>query len=385
MSAKSAAKSKNPDNPFAGLDPSQFPAKREKSGAAKRMKPSRRPGPSGQKPDASTMPGTNGGDDAELDLFLQAVGHVQGLDAGKKNSASQPNSFPAISRNLGTDAVDIPDKDAVSACPPPDGIAAELPAAADASAAHNDKLAQALSRSLAARMEKNMPTPPGRPEIRQERGKTSVKAEPGRALLNEAAGLPHPDEESGAFYRAVADVAPLAGKGRAVPPEPVPVPTPEVPPHNPLQDIVDGKVEFALSGTDEFMEGHVVGLDLMTVGKLQARQYSPEAHIDLHGLNSEQAFHQLVAFFRGAYHKGVRTALVVTGRGLNSPNGTPVLRYKVQQWFTQEPFRRVVLAFCTAKREDGGPGALYVLLRKYRKNSGKVRWDAMPTDPDLFL
>ena len=148
---------------------------------------------------------------------------------------------------------------------------------------------------------------------------------------------------------------------------------------------MDGKVEFSLSGTDEFMEGHVVGLDLLTVGKLQARHYSPEAHIDLHGLNSEQAFQHMVGFFRSAYYKGVRTALVVTGRGLNSPNGVPVLRFKVQQWLTQEPFRRVVLAFCTAKREDGGPGALYVLLRKYRKNSGKVRWDAMPADPDLFL
>ena len=183
----------------------------------------------------------------------------------------------------------------------------------------------------------------------------------------------------------MADVAPLPAKGRAVALEPAPQSVSSFEPSNPLQDLVDGKVEFSLSGTDEFMEGHVVGLDLLTVGKLQARHYSPEAHIDLHGLNSEQAFQHMVGFFRSAYYKGVRTALVVTGRGLNSPNGVPVLRFKVQQWLTQEPFRRVVLAFCTAKREDGGPGALYVLLRKYRKNSGKVRWDAMPADPDLFL
>lgn len=81
----------------------------------------------------------------------------------------------------------------------------------------------------------------------------------------------------------------------------------------------------------------------------------------------------------------MRTALVVTGRGLNSPDGNPVLRAKIRQWFTQEPFRRIILAFCTARREDGGTGALYVLLRKYRKSSGKVRWDALPADPDLFL
>ncbi len=180
-------------------------------------------------------------------------------------------------------------------------------------------------------------------------------------------------------------ITPLEGKGRAVTPDPASPETPYVAPSNPLQDIVEGKVEFALSGTDEFMEGHVVGLDLLTVGKLQAGQLSPEAHIDLHGLNSEQAFHNLVGFFRNAYYKGVRTALVVTGRGLNSPDGNPVLRAKMRHWLTQEPFRRIVLAFCTARREDGGTGALYVLLRKYRKNSGKVYWDALPADPDLFI
>ena len=35
----------------------------------------------------------------------------------------------------------------------------------------------------------------------------------------------------------------------------------------------------------------------------------------------------------------------------------------------------VVLAFCTAQPKHGGAGALYVLLRKYRKDRGKVRWD----------
>ena len=193
------------------------------------------------------------------------------------------------------------------------------------------------------------------------------------------------EDEAGTFFSAMIGITPLAGRGRAVRPEPPLQDTPPSAASNPLQDIVDGKVEFALSGTDEFMEGHVVGLDLLTVGKLQAGQFSPEAHIDLHGLNSEQAFHHLVGFFRNAYYKGVRTALVVTGRGLNSPDGNPVLRAKILQWFTQEPFRRIILAFCTARREDGGTGALYVLLRKYRKSSGKARWDAPPADPDLFL
>lgn len=363
MSAKTTKK--EADNPFAALNPKQFPAERKQRGAA-RQAPAGRPVASSKQ----AAPAEHSAD-PDTELFFQAVSAVRPLTQG---ADSRRTGLPEKK----TGAAEVPDKDiALVEAPPPDIAGPSAPGAP-----RNDKLALELARSLEqrrkdtgqdARGENGHPAP--RPE----------KPEPDTALLAAAVGMPDQDAEQDVFYRAVAGVAPLPGKGRAVPPEPAPLPAPPRELSNPLQDLVDGKVEFALSGTDEFMEGHVVGLDLLTVGKLQARQYSPEAHIDLHGLNSEQAFQQLVSFFRGAYHKGVRTALVVTGRGLNSPNGMPVLRFKVQQWFTQEPFRRVVLAFCTAKREDGGPGALYVLLRKYRKNSGKVRWDAVPADPDLFL
>lgn len=193
------------------------------------------------------------------------------------------------------------------------------------------------------------------------------------------------DEELNDFYKAMQDVKALEGKGREIIPcikENTLTPPPVV---NPLQEFMDGKLEFALSATEDYIEGHIVGIDLMTVGKLQSRQYSPEAHIDLHGLNAEQAYHNLIAFFRNSYQRGLRTVLVVTGKGKNSINGMPVLRNKVQEWFTKDPFRRVILAFCTAKQEDGGTGALYVLIRKQKKNYGKVHWDLVPTDSDLFL
>ena len=191
-------------------------------------------------------------------------------------------------------------------------------------------------------------------------------------------------DEDFAFFDAVRDVAPLSGKGRDVPAEAAPVVTVVQPQGNALQDFMDGKVEFALAFTDEYAEGHVLGLDLMIVGKLQAGQFSPESHLDLHGMNTQQAFEALVGFFRGAYFKGQRSVLVVSGRGLNSPHGISVLRERVQEWFTQEPLKRVILAFCTAKPADGGAGALYVLLRKYRKGQGKICWERKPTDLDLL-
>lgn len=193
------------------------------------------------------------------------------------------------------------------------------------------------------------------------------------------------EEDSGDFLKAMQDVKSLDGKGRAVVPCTKEKNLTPPPVSNPLQDFMDGKLEFALNATEDYVEGHILGIDLMTVGKLQNRQYSPEAHIDLHGLNAEQAYHNLVAFFKNSYQRGLRTVLVVTGKGKNSVNGMPILRTKVQEWFTKDPFRRVVIAFCTAKQEDGGTGALYVLIRKQKKNNGKVYWDLTPTDSDFFL
>ncbi|MEG1610450.1 MAG: Smr/MutS family protein, partial [Bilophila sp.] len=146
-----------------------------------------------------------------------------------------------------------------------------------------------------------------------------------------------PDDDL-AFFSALKGVTPLAGRGREVLPE-LPIPVPVFVEESPQQDFMDTKLEFALACTSDYMEGHVIGLDLMTVGKLQAGQCSPEAHLDLHGMNAQQAFQALVGFFRGAYLKGLRTLLVVPGRGLNSPQGVSILRDKLQDWLTQEPFR----------------------------------------------
>ncbi len=192
-------------------------------------------------------------------------------------------------------------------------------------------------------------------------------------------------KEINEFLKAVVDVKNLHKKGREVIQEVVlpPIISPKI--TNPMQDFMEGKLEFAIHSTDQYVEGHVLGLDLMTLAKLQSRQYSPEAHIDLHGLNSMQAYNNLISFFRNSYHRGIRTVLIVTGKGKNSFNGTPILRSKVQEWFTKEPFKRVVLAFCSAKIEDGGAGALYVLIRKRKKDHGKIQWDICPTDPDFFL
>ena len=198
------------------------------------------------------------------------------------------------------------------------------------------------------------------------------------ALFAHAVAQEEQHGELGAFATAMRQVKPLTGKGREV----AQIPSASLAESASLQDIVDSKIEFVLFSTGEHIEGHVLGLDEVTINGLRAGTYSPEAHLDLHGLTAVQAFQALLGFMRGSWFKGLRTVLLVPGRGLNSPNGYGVLRDKIQYWLTQEPFKRIVLAFCSAVPADGGAGSVYVMLRKYKKK-GHVYWERLPSDPDL--
>jgi DNA-nicking Smr family endonuclease len=190
--------------------------------------------------------------------------------------------------------------------------------------------------------------------------------------------------EDALFAKAMQGVAPVNGKGRDLSPPPLPsTPPAGADPAKALREILEGRVEFALRHSDEYMEGFAVGLDPLVMARLKAGRYSPEKHLDLHGMNARQAFDALTFFVKDAYQRTMRCVVVVTGRGRNSPDGVGVLRPMVQQWFCRDPFKRVVLAFCTALPADGGPGAFYVLLRKYKKSRGKIIWERAPTADDF--
>lgn len=185
------------------------------------------------------------------------------------------------------------------------------------------------------------------------------------------------------FLRAMNGVAPFDRErsgGRDVRPV-TPPPAPPSPADEEekaltaLRDLVSGRVEFTLEYSDEYVQGFVSDLDPKVYRQLRAGQYSPEAHLDMHGLNADQAMLTLLHFVREHYLAGKRCLLVIPGRGANSPGGLPVLKEELKSWLTRDPLKRVVLAFSTALPRHGGTGALYVLLRKYKKTKGKVRFE----------
>ncbi len=195
-----------------------------------------------------------------------------------------------------------------------------------------------------------------------------------------------PRDEGDDFIRAMTGVAPLSNrqKGREIRPEPI---LPDAPVQDGaavnedawvteyLRHLVQGNVEFELIYSEEYMQGSIQGLDRRVLEKLKAGRFSVEAHQDLHGLNALQAREAALGFLRGQYYLGRRCVLLIPGRGRNSPGGQPLIREELPVWLTRDPLKRIVLAFCTALPKHGGAGALYILLRKYKKNLGKVRWD----------
>jgi DNA-nicking Smr family endonuclease len=130
-----------------------------------------------------------------------------------------------------------------------------------------------------------------------------------------------------------------------------------------LYDLVAGRTGFDITDTDEYIEGCVTGFDHNLVRKLRQGEFSRQASLDLHGMTVEAAQGEVERFVLTSVRDGLRCVLLVHGRGRNSPGQVPVLKDRLKLWLTRGKLARSVLAFATARPYDGGPGALYVLLR----------------------
>ena len=84
------------------------------------------------------------------------------------------------------------------------------------------------------------------------------------------------------------------------------------------------------------------------------------AHLDLHGLNSDEARLALNNFIEASQTHGTRCVRIVHGKGYGSADGQPVLKARVAQWLTQ---LSAISAFASAPTAHGGRGALLVLIR----------------------
>jgi len=84
--------------------------------------------------------------------------------------------------------------------------------------------------------------------------------------------------------------------------------------------------------------------------------------LDLHGFLKDEALRRLERFIASSYARGLRAVLVITGKGINSPEG-PVLPGAVDSWL-RDRGKNMVAEFHVAPRDKGGSGAIVVFLKR---------------------
>lgn len=130
---------------------------------------------------------------------------------------------------------------------------------------------------------------------------------------------------------------------------------------NGLEAIVKGRQYIDLSNTQEYVEWVHPDFSDHFLNDLHVGRYSVQDSLDIHGLILDEAEIEVDRFIRESITKNLRCIKIIHGRGLRSPNG-PVLKSAVIHWLSRR-FRKFIVAFVTARRCDGGLGALYILLR----------------------
>jgi DNA-nicking Smr family endonuclease len=166
------------------------------------------------------------------------------------------------------------------------------------------------------------------------------------------------------FLRAAGAVRPIRSHRRVhlAPDQPPPIAVQQqLDEQRVLQEAISDEFDAStLLDIDDALSFRRAGIGTDVTRKLRRGDWSLQGEIDLHGLRREEAREALAAFLRDAQRRGWRCVRVVHGKGLGSPGKTPVLKGKVQSWLIQKD---EVLAFVQARADEGGAGALVVLLK----------------------
>lgn len=95
--------------------------------------------------------------------------------------------------------------------------------------------------------------------------------------------------------------------------------------------------------------------------KLRLGQYPIEARLDLHQMTVEQARREVFRFIGDCVRYGLRSVIILHGKGERNPDGIAQLKSYLAKWLPELPD---VLAFNSAQKHHGGTGAVYVMVRK---------------------
>ena len=111
--------------------------------------------------------------------------------------------------------------------------------------------------------------------------------------------------------------------------------------------------------TGEELDWRRAGVPESVMRRLRRGQYAQRDELDLHGMTQAEARLAVLAFISECVDRDLRCVRIIHGKGRGSGQRGPVLKSAVNRWLRRND---AVCAFCSARRADGGTGALYVLL-----------------------
>lgn len=176
-----------------------------------------------------------------------------------------------------------------------------------------------------------------------------------------------PDEEN-LFAEAMQDVAPISKGRRVVSKSGMEVTQTHLQRRDAALGLNDNRVDpnFLTLGEVkprqpiEYLEWKKVGVQNAVFDRLRRGDYAIEASLDLHRKTVKEARTLVFNFLQLASAKNQRTLLISPGKGEFSKTPGRLKSY-VAHWLEQHP---EVIAFCSAQKQHGGVGAVYVMVRK---------------------
>jgi DNA-nicking Smr family endonuclease len=114
----------------------------------------------------------------------------------------------------------------------------------------------------------------------------------------------------------------------------------------------------------EYVEGWIGMTGKRFLPKLRNGFYSIQGQIDLHGLSREEAQKEVEEYILRMSRFHSCCIKIIHGRGINSPTDRATLKESLQRLLCTRKMSRHVVAYSSAQFNDGGVGAVYVLLSR---------------------
>jgi DNA-nicking Smr family endonuclease len=172
------------------------------------------------------------------------------------------------------------------------------------------------------------------------------------------------DPEQDVFREAMRDVKPIQVGPRAAVAKPKPPARARFTAADRAMVLVEslqGLGAGEIKDTGDEISFRRVGVQNSVMRKLKNGEYRVEEICDLHGLRADEAKVALREFLAEALAHNLRCVRIIHGKGMNSGPRGPVIKTAVNMILRKSA---PVLAFTSARRVDGGTGAINVLLSR---------------------